>query len=77
MWSDLSLCVGAGEFVALVGESGSGKTTLLRAIAGLLCPQAGSISIDGVDVFRGGENIIPCEARGVGLVFQGTRSFLT
>lgn len=70
VWSDLSLCVGAGEFVALVGESGSGKTTLLRAIAGLLCPQAGSISIDGVDVFRGGENIIPCEARGVGLVFQ-------
>ena len=45
--------MGAGEFVALVGESGSGKTTLLRAIAGLLCPQAGSISIDGVDVFRG------------------------
>lgn len=70
VWSDLSICVGAGEFVALVGESGSGKTTLLRAIAGLLCPQAGSISIDGVDVFRGGENIIPCEARGVGLVFQ-------
>ena len=45
VWSDLSLCVGAGEFVALVGESGSGKTTLLRAIAGLLCPQAGSLSL--------------------------------
>lgn len=70
VWADLSLCVRAGEFVALIGESGSGKTTLLRAIAGLLCPQAGTISIDGVSVFRDGENVVPCEARGVGLVFQ-------
>ena len=70
VWTNLSLSVGAGEFVALVGESGSGKTTLLRAIAGLICPQAGTIAIGGISVFKHGENTVPCEARGVGLVFQ-------
>lgn len=45
---DLSLNVAAGEFVAIVGGSGVGKSTLLRMIAGLIAPQAGSISLAGV-----------------------------
>jgi peptide/nickel transport system ATP-binding protein len=40
-----SLDVNKGETVALVGESGSGKSTLARAIAGLVPPSAGSISL--------------------------------
>jgi len=43
----LNLSVKAGEFVALLGPSGCGKTTLLRAIAGLVTPNAGTITIDG------------------------------
>ena len=45
----LSLRVGQGEFYALLGPNGAGKTTTLRIIAGLLRPDAGSVSIYGVD----------------------------
>jgi nitrate/nitrite transport system ATP-binding protein len=46
----VSLCLGAGEFVAIVGYSGSGKTTLISLIAGLLAPDSGAIVVDGVPV---------------------------
>ena len=45
----LDLTVAPGEFFALLGPNGAGKTTTLRMIAGLLRPDAGSISIFGVD----------------------------
>ena len=66
----VNLRVEAGEFVALLGPSGCGKTTLLRAIAGLVTPRLGSISIDGNCVVEDGAERLPCEQRGVGLVFQ-------
>jgi ABC-2 type transport system ATP-binding protein len=47
--SDLELKVKAGEFYALLGPNGAGKTTILRMVAGLLQPEAGSISIYGID----------------------------
>ncbi|HEY5348069.1 MAG TPA: ABC transporter ATP-binding protein [Rhizomicrobium sp.] len=46
---DLSLGVRAGELYALLGPNGAGKTTTLRMVAGLLRPDAGSISIFGID----------------------------
>lgn len=45
----LSLAVKRGEFYALLGPNGAGKTTTLRMVAGLLKPDAGAISICGVD----------------------------
>jgi nitrate/nitrite transport system ATP-binding protein len=45
-----SLCMDAGEFVAIVGYSGSGKTTLISLIAGLIAPDAGAIVVDGMPV---------------------------
>jgi len=48
--SGVSLEVAAGEAVLLVGRNGAGKTTLLRIATGYLDPDAGTVSIDGVDV---------------------------
>lgn len=64
----------AGEAALLLGPSGSGKTTLLHAVAGLIRPSAGVVTVDGQDVaalqagaadrFRG---------RTIGFVFQTLR----
>lgn len=45
--SGASLELEAGSFAALVGPNGSGKSTLLFALAGLLPPRSGRISVDG------------------------------
>ena len=66
----IDFSVRSGEFVALLGASGCGKTTLLKAVAGLVQVQQGSITIDGTAVVTEGAELIPCEDRGVGFVFQ-------
>lgn len=67
---EVSLDAGEGEVVALLGASGSGKSTLLRVIAGLIAPDAGTVSIDGRDVTN-----VPTHRRGVGMVFQDEQLF--
>jgi len=49
---DFALTVAAGEFYALLGPNGAGKTTILRMVAGLMQPDAGEISIFGIDARR-------------------------
>jgi ABC-2 type transport system ATP-binding protein len=48
----LDLTVRTGEFYALLGPNGAGKTTTLRMVAGLLRPDAGFISILGIDALK-------------------------
>ncbi len=62
---NLSLEIGAGEFVVFLGPSGSGKTTLLRMIAGLESIDAGGLVIDGVR----SEGLAPGQ-RNLAMVFQ-------
>ncbi|HMJ01335.1 MAG TPA: ABC transporter ATP-binding protein [Conexibacter sp.] len=42
----------AGEVVALLGPNGAGKTTLVSIVAGLRRPDAGHVTVDGIDVVR-------------------------
>ncbi|MDQ3867830.1 MAG: ABC transporter ATP-binding protein [Actinomycetota bacterium] len=59
------------ETVALVGPSGAGKTSVLRAIAGLLRPAQGVVTLGSetwLDTNAG--VVLPPERRSVGLVFQ-------
>ncbi|MBL8325010.1 MAG: ABC transporter ATP-binding protein [Rubrivivax sp.] len=44
---DVSLTVGAGEFVSVVGPTGCGKSTLLNVAAGLLAPSTGDVQVFG------------------------------
>ena len=55
-----------GEFVVILGSSGAGKTTLLRCIAGLTTPDAGAVSLNGVDLLQ----LHGRARRQVGVVFQ-------
>ena len=45
--SEVSLTVGAGEFVSVVGPTGCGKSTLLNVAAGLLAPSRGAVRVFG------------------------------
>jgi len=68
---EIDLAVTAGEAVAVVGASGSGKSTLLALLAGLDTPSAGSVEIDGEDLFALDEDRrAELRGRSVGFVFQ-------
>jgi NitT/TauT family transport system ATP-binding protein len=45
--ADVTLTVGAGEFVSVVGPTGCGKSTLLNVAAGLLAPSTGTVQVFG------------------------------
>lgn len=64
---EVSLTVGAGEYVSIIGNNGAGKSSTLKAIAGVVRPAAGEIRLGGEsiagmashDVVRRGLSMIP------------------
>lgn len=68
---DLSFTIPSGSFYGFVGPNGAGKTTSLSMMTGLLQPDAGSVRLDGVDVWQD-----PYTAkRMMGVLPDGVRTF--
>ncbi len=53
IWSQATLQVTPGEFIAILGPNGAGKSTLLRVLLGLLRPSAGQVAVFGSAPRRG------------------------
>ena len=71
VFSNVSLQVNSGEFVAIVGESGVGKSTLLNCLAGLDHWDQGTVLLDGQDLGRlGDEPLARLRREHIGFVFQ-------
>jgi ABC-2 type transport system ATP-binding protein len=68
---DVDLDVPSGSFFGLVGPNGAGKTTTLSMVTGLLRPDAGTVSINGADVWSD-----PVRAKAaIGVLPEGLRLF--
>src|ERR1035437_8462506 len=63
------------ETVAIIGQSGCGKSVLLKHIIGLMKPDSGEVTVDGVNVFQARERELQKLRRNIGFLFQGSALF--
>jgi putative ABC transport system ATP-binding protein len=74
--SGVSMQARFGEMLLIVGPSGSGKTTLLSVISGILRPDAGTVLIDGVDLWQQNDDALAeFRLKRIGFVFQDYHLF--
>ncbi|KGT03723.1 ABC transporter family protein [Burkholderia pseudomallei] len=74
--ADVSVQARFGEMLLIVGPSGSGKTTLLSVMSGILRPDAGSVIVDGVDLWaQDNDAIAEFRLNRIGFVFQDYHLF--
>ncbi len=76
----LDLVVAEGTFLGVMGQSGSGKSTFLSILGGLSHPSAGTVAVDGIDLYGlPGERLADFRREYLGFVFQSFNlvSYLT
>ena len=71
----IDLGVEAGETLVILGGSGSGKSTLLRCLVGLERPDAGTVSIQGTQIYAAGSEEIHELRQRIGMAFQSGALF--
>ena len=65
-----------GEMVYIVGPSGSGKTTLLSVLSGILRPNAGTVEVEGTDIWQlSSDRLAEFRRATIGFVFQDYHLF--
>lgn len=67
---NVSLCINAGETVAIVGENGAGKTTLVRLMMGLYKPSEGVVRLNGLDASKTSSKALFTNVSGVFQKYQ-------
>ncbi len=72
---DLSLTIPEGRITVIAGRSGSGKTVLMKTVKGLIKPAAGTVLIDGTDIFAIKEAELNQLRRKMALLFQSSALF--
>ncbi len=71
----VSLKIEKGEILAVIGSSGVGKSVLLKHVSGLIRPDSGTITVDGIDVTKlKGKELQKYRER-LGFLFQGGALF--
>ena len=71
----VNLHINRGETMVVIGGSGSGKSVLIKHINGLLIPDEGSVTINGVDIFGLSEGELNNIRKKFGMLFQGAALF--
>ncbi len=71
----IDLTIPEGRITVIIGPSGSGKTVLLRHLIGLIRPDRGSVTVDGVEIARLGSRELNDFRRRFGMLFQNAALF--
>ncbi len=71
----IDLDVAKGETLVVIGKSGTGKSVLLKIVAGLIKPDAGYVTIDGIRLDQTDRETMMALRRRMGFVFQGAALF--
>ncbi|MDP4220109.1 MAG: ATP-binding cassette domain-containing protein [Bacteroidota bacterium] len=71
----IDITIHDGETVAIIGESGCGKSVLLKHIIGLMHPDSGTVTVDGISIPDAKEEVLYALRRRIGFLFQSAALF--
>lgn len=71
----VNLSIEKGKSLVVIGGSGTGKSVMIKSVLGLIKPDSGSITVDGVEVTTLSGEAREAQMRKFGMLFQGAALF--